>query len=422
MSEIKRTDNFNIKFTPPSSLPDKKSNEVLPHTVPQDKAEVAGKKDWTVLVYFDGQNDLRKYAVKNMLDMEKVGSTDKVNLVSQFDTGLRGTRGLPAGASRFYVTKGGGERITSKPLENLGQVDSASPKILKDFLAWGMKKFPARNYLVIVNDHGGGALGAITDRGEESDGQYMPLPPMAKAVRDAEAEAGVNKNNVMAGFDACMMSAAEVGAEFKGAAKYILGSEDSLGENGFSYDDIAKKLNSTGTDVKDPLRDAGEYIVKNQPLDSYNTVTLSLIDEKAAGRLTHAVGELSKAILNNTEDLKVLKETIRKSQRLDQVENGKVYVNFRDLADISKNIAKNSNVKDEKIKEAAARVEKAVIDAVIYERHEGQNLDEVHGMNIYAPLTEKGLHPRGYESFKPSALEFEKESSWFKALKRVIES
>lgn len=100
MAEIKRTDNFNIKFPSPSSLPDKKSNEALPHSVPQDKVEISNKKDWTVLVYFAGQNNLRKYEVKNMLDLEKVGSTDKVNLVGQFDTGLRGTKGISAGASR----------------------------------------------------------------------------------------------------------------------------------------------------------------------------------------------------------------------------------------------------------------------------------------------------------------------------------
>lgn len=285
-----------------------------------------------------------------------------------------------------------------------------------------MKKFPARNYLVIVNDHGGGALGALTDRGEESDGQYTPVPEMANALKEAEEKSGVNKGNVMVGFDVCMMSSAEVAHEFKDTAKYILGSEDALGGNGFSYDDIAKKLNRVGSNLEDPLRDAGEFIIRNQPLDSDNSVTLSLIDEKAVSKMTQSVAELSKSILENTEDLKEIKKTIKKSQRFDQVENGRVYVNFRDLVDISRNIAENNNIKDERIKGAAAKVAKAVVDAVIYERHEGENFDGIHGMNIYAPLTEKGLHPRGYKSFKPSALEFEKETSWFKALKRVIES
>jgi len=41
------------------------------------------EKEWTVMFYMDGANDLEPHIANAMLDLERVGSNDKINLVSQ---------------------------------------------------------------------------------------------------------------------------------------------------------------------------------------------------------------------------------------------------------------------------------------------------------------------------------------------------
>ena len=54
-------------------------------------------------------------------------------------------------------------------------VDCGDPKVLTDFLKWGMKKYPAKHYLVDVWNHGGGweNLPAETNRVDELASQRL---------------------------------------------------------------------------------------------------------------------------------------------------------------------------------------------------------------------------------------------------------
>src|SRR5690242_17620652 len=41
--------------------------------------------DWTVMVYMNGDNNLEPFALENFNDMAKVGSSDRINIIVQFD-------------------------------------------------------------------------------------------------------------------------------------------------------------------------------------------------------------------------------------------------------------------------------------------------------------------------------------------------
>ena len=51
-------------------------------------------KNWTFMVYLDADNNLEKYGIKDLNEMEKIGSTDEVNVVVLFDR-WNGTNGEP---------------------------------------------------------------------------------------------------------------------------------------------------------------------------------------------------------------------------------------------------------------------------------------------------------------------------------------
>ena len=98
-----------------------------PKTAPQAPAKKPAKtdepKDWTVIMYLDGDNDAEERITQALRLMErKVGSTDKVNIVAQlgrlpqkkleaiykernYDYEPTNVDGDWSGLGRFYVTK-----------------------------------------------------------------------------------------------------------------------------------------------------------------------------------------------------------------------------------------------------------------------------------------------------------------------------
>ncbi len=107
-------------------------------------------KEWTVMVYVNGKNDLSKFGEKDVNEMETIGSTSKMNIVVELGTEDETTE-------RFLVKKDHFPTlVTSKPLEILENDDMGDWKHLVDFATWSKKKFPAKRYMLIIWNHGDG--------------------------------------------------------------------------------------------------------------------------------------------------------------------------------------------------------------------------------------------------------------------------
>lgn len=134
-------------------------------------------KDWTVLVYMAGDNDLSPYAIWDLEEMEGrfesgryAGSTLKSDLVVQADTsGTTGVRRLHifqredqpyVAATSITGYKTRGPETVLSPIVDLLPESPPSRQGLQDFLQWGVREYPASKYMVIVWGHGQGWLGA----------------------------------------------------------------------------------------------------------------------------------------------------------------------------------------------------------------------------------------------------------------------
>ena len=105
--------------------------------------------NWTVMVYLAGDNNLDGAGATDLLEMKKVGSSAAINVVAQFDrAGNKGT------TKRYMLRKG--TSLTADVVADLGETNTGDPKVLKDFLAWGIKTYPAQHYLVVLWNHGAG--------------------------------------------------------------------------------------------------------------------------------------------------------------------------------------------------------------------------------------------------------------------------
>ena len=123
----------------------------------------AAPKEWTVMVFINGKNDLELAGLYNVNQMEKIGSTKDMNIVVEQgrmkgqaggDTDLDGDW---TGSRRMLIKKDKNEeKITSPVLQEDKVVDMGDYKRALDFVKWSKEKYPAKRYMLIVWNHGSG--------------------------------------------------------------------------------------------------------------------------------------------------------------------------------------------------------------------------------------------------------------------------
>ncbi|MCL5774521.1 MAG: clostripain-related cysteine peptidase [Firmicutes bacterium] len=399
------------------------------------------KAKWTVLAYMAGDNDLESFVTNNLIDMEKVGSSKDVNIVAQLDRGPDPTpaKGGEKDAARYYIMKDNDPKhINSPVMQKLGPADMGAPGTLKDFLSWGMKNYPAQNYLIILNDHGGGFTGALED---QTNNSFMSVPDMKKAIAGAEKDTGVDKEQVTVGFDACLMAQGEVGYELKDVAKTLLASEEVIGGTGWPYTgilasgktinginkfvDTEKKLSNAG---KNPVsikednskiignmnpQQVSKFIIDECAKAKDSTVTMSAANLDKIGAFKDALNGFAKALLKTDVPDSVIKNDFKASQHYTVGMEMPPYADVRDAYDLAKHIVEDRQINDANLKDAAKALMASVEEVVFAEEHVGDGMEGSHGISIYAPIKKGGLDGYHYDK-----LALAKDTNWEEALEK----
>src|SRR3972149_1682301 len=352
------------------------------------------KANWTVLVFLAGDNDLEGAAIKDINEMEMVGSLEgKVNILAQIDRAAdydnsnddwRSTR-------RYYITKGADTRkITSKLIADLGATNTGDPKVLMDFIRWGFTKYPAEHYMLVLWNHGSGfyvppemLLGEnapssreITTRAlsrlrrtmfRTAREHILSLPPKERGIcyddgsndcldnkelknilQYASSLIGGKKIDVL-GMDACLMTMIEVAYQVKEYVKFLVGSEETEPGDGWPYDRVLRAL------VDNPKitpKDLAVHIV-DKYIESYDKF-----------------GEFDTDVTQSAMDLERLKALV------DSIDN---------LASFLKGGVKG------KIQKACQYVIDAIegrakkVTPLVAEGHLGPRMERVKGISIYFP-------------------------------------
>lgn len=195
-------------------------------------------KVWTVLVYMNGDNDLSAHSIRDITEMEKVGSSDQVDFVVQHDTSQ------PDGVRRYHIEKNSGEvldhKVHSNVLENLPEQDSGNWETLKDFLFWGFQAFPAQHHMVIIWSHGKGFSGGIST--DYTSNSSISIPQLKAAIRFSRTYVLLDKQIDIYASDACLMQSLEVIYEVGSEARFIVGSANLEDKNGWPYQAVFQDL------------------------------------------------------------------------------------------------------------------------------------------------------------------------------------
>lgn len=223
------------------------------------KAQPLAEKDWTVLVFLNGINNLDSYGAEDINEMEKVGSTDNVNVVVEW--GSYSARKV----KRLLVTKDENTNVVSSPiLQDLGLRDMGSYKELIDFVSWGIKNYPAKHYMLDVWNHGNGwekrVRRSLINRDVSYDdisGNRITTEQMGFVMNEIKSKIG--RNFDILGFDACLMAMAEVAGEVAESVDYMVASEDLEPGDGWPYDDFLSAIHQ-GDILASPRAVAGALV------------------------------------------------------------------------------------------------------------------------------------------------------------------
>ncbi len=333
---------------------------------------------WTVMIYMAGDNGkvfeqlqgqktlwgnsfLEPEGYKNIEQMEAVGSTEQVAVLIQFDT-------LSKNKNTYRIEiRPHGEKYQ---IENIPSQNTGDPKSLTDFIVWGINKYPAQYYTVIIWGHGNGwkeddiyayvrnsaielkadndevrtfrnksrfntaifvssivevlTLDDGTSRGiafDDSSLDFLDNANLKQAFQDAEKITSKKVNLI--GMDACLMSMIEVAYQLRGNADYMVASQEIQPTSGWPYQEILQNLTANPEITPEGL---AKLIVQEygKAYERYynelrgampRLVTQSATNLIVVEQLAEAIGQLAKLICETVEQDFDLERALRIAKR-----------------------------------------------------------------------------------------------------------
>jgi len=282
----------------------------------------ATPREWTVMVYMNGKNNLEPDALANFHAMAAVGSTEKVAVLAQLGRPKKRRHtdadGNWSGVYRFVIEKDM-DPLPDKGtnVEALGEsIDMGSTDCLRSFVKWARATYPANRYMLVIWNHGQGwrfqlakneNLRAAASRGDTGS---IPLPatladapPVGgyravssdddtgsilynKQIQDVvEAEFKARKLDLL-GYDACLMAMLETAYAFSPSTEVMVASQDLEPAAGWDYEawlaPLVAKPQMSAEDVAKKVVDGYEVLNKNKYFTTLSALRLNGIRQSSA--------------------------------------------------------------------------------------------------------------------------------------------
>ena len=343
-------------------------------------------KEWTFLIYLNGNNNLDSFGAMNLNQMEKIGSTAKINVVVQWASLQNGK------TQRLYMTKDSNlDKVTSPVIEDMGQVDMGDYHSVIDFVKWGAQKYPAKHYFVDIWDHGSGwhlkpgeTMKDIS--WDEVTGNHITTKQLATALSESSKILG-QKIDIY-------------GSEVKDAVSIYAGSEETEPGDGWPYDAFLagwNKLPSTAT-----ARDIAAVLTQeyaNYYKGKSSNVTLSAFDLSFIDPLNQSIKNFTSSFrnLSGKELSKVKKAALESTHFADDD-----YVDLGDFLDHVKSL-KISSISKTTISEIGDQAKKFVVAS------NNVGFPKAQGASIWIP-TDSSTYSQYADRY--SQMNFDHDTNW----------
>lgn len=439
------TDVTLLDQNPPTAIPGSGSGPVSGFTPPAS----SGSGTWTVMLYQDADDQILEQDVfTDFNEAERVGSSDKVNIVSQLDRyrGAFSGDGNWTSTRRYYLTQDNDlNAINSQLVADLGELSMSDPVTLVDFVTWAVQTLPADHYVLILSDHGMGWPGGWVDPTPASSsiqraplaqvvGNALYLDQLDAALAEIQAQTGVAKFDII-GLDACLMGQVEVLTALQPYARIAITSEETEPSLGWAYtaflDALVRNPGMSAADlsrlvvqsyIDNDLRivdDQARADFLSQMGSAYTSAnqlaalmgrdaTLSAYDLEALPDLLNSLNDLSYALQN--EDQSVVAGARSYALSFTSVFGKSVPPSYIDLGSFLQILYQQS--RDNTVREYASQAFSALRSGVIAEKN-GSSRGGASGLSIYFPNSSLYRSPSsGLQSYTVIANRFAQASLW----------
>ncbi|MGK5087130.1 clostripain-related cysteine peptidase [Bdellovibrionota bacterium FG-2] len=373
------------------------------------------QKEWTFLVFLNGNNNLDSYGTLNMNQMEKVGSSDDLNIVVQWASLAKKK------VNRLYVQKDNNMNLVTSPIvQSMGSVDMGDYRNLVEFVRWGVENYPAKHYFINVWDHGGGwhlqnqrAAGGIHTNDiswDDLTGHFMTTVQLGQAM--AESAKIIGHNVDLYGSDACLMAMVEVATEMGNSVDFFAGSQETEAAAGWPYDTF---LQQWARNPKAGPGEVGKYLSEEYfksyqgGANGFQDVTFSVYNMAHLAGLNNAITLFATDIqkLNSAERTKVISAA--------STTQDFTYGDYGDLMDFV-SILKKSDVKS--IEPTSLAGIESAMSSFVTTNSVSTGYKRASGVSIWLPSSkyEYSTYSKRY-----STLQFSSGTKWGDALKFLFQ-
>lgn len=332
---------------------------------------LAASSEWTVMVYMNADSDLDKFALRDLNLMEQaLYSSNKINVVVQVD---RSQFGQWTTCRRYEIVHDNDpNNLSSKLLQEMGEVNMGDPSTLREFALWAIDNYPAARYSLVIYGHGAGYRGFSRDFSTDtsSDVGRMHLnASLATEMQKITTKLGRKIDHIL--FHSCLMGMFETLQFFAAYADYCNVSEGDLA--GVGYTHFLSALNATPSMG---AVDLGKHVING----TASPDTLSLIDMSKMGDVANNVNRLALALVRGREGghERLIADTFDATLKFGNPNEFAYFIDLRDFAwrlDAAKATPPH-------IREAAWDVVTAVSKAVILTKN-GPGFTSAGGISIY---------------------------------------
>lgn len=344
--------------------------------LPVQIATAEEETELTLMVYITG-SDLESgsgAATGDITEMIRSGiDLNKVNILLMTGGSYKWWGGFPSDQLCIYQVEGRRPTLLEQsPAVSMGEADT-----LSYFLNYGYQNFPAKQYALILWDHGGGPMnGVCYDELFQQGGRPDSLSLMELKAALTASPFSADQPLEWIGFDACLMAAVETAHICAPFARYMIASQETEPGTGWSYSFLGNLNGScTGADV-------GRMIIDSYFSDTRvnSAMTLSCIDLSKIGDVESSIdnlfGQLDQII--GPESFSQLSTSRREARSIGRASTGSDY----DLVDLH-HLAMQY---EQHAPDVARQLQEAVQDAVV---HQKSNIENTYGLSVYYPYYNK---------------------------------
>ena len=372
-------------------------------------------KEWTVMMYWDGDNSLEFTTEFCMSIWEKaLTSNENVNIVVFVDI-------LSMDGIWIYDIVDQKRHLVAEWPE----MNSSAPATLEKFVSFAMAEYPSEKTMLVLQDHGYGWRGICQD--ETNGDVLMPIDGIGSALRNVKATSG--KMIDLLAFDACNMMSLEVAYELRDSVSYIVGSETMVPYDGLPYEmfvaDLVAQSTMSPRDLASTI--VSEYVLYYSSKWDYRHImrysqdfaTMAAIDTSKMAAVGDAFQIFAEALKPLMGDHRKQIEDARGYALIGTWTNMAGYEWMPDVCTFMEGLRVIPGHPE--LTSAIDGFEMAFDAAVFAEDHSRKYHDTVHGMNIWFPPSLSQYNMMGWTwarqfIYEDVGLDLVEDSMWYDCL------